>query len=79
MELCHECNSDVIEKQSNIGIKIFACIVLLFIPYGILICWVPFLFPPKYYCKQCGHIMDEPKYVDWREFEKKKAEIKKEE
>ncbi|MBD0384696.1 hypothetical protein [Paenibacillus sedimenti] len=30
-------------------------LILLFIPYGLLFCWIPFVFPYKFVCKNCSN------------------------
>ncbi|RPF52078.1 hypothetical protein [Aquisalibacillus elongatus] len=71
MYLCPECKSDHVEKTYSIGLRVIVCIILLFIPYGILICWVPFVFPYKYICYLCGTetVNDQMLQIDWRERE----------
>ncbi len=79
MKLCPECKSDNIERTSSTGLRVFACIVLLFIPYGFIICWVPFVFSHTFTCKNCGNTGKENELIqiDWREREQISEEFKK--
>lgn len=69
MQVCKECKSDVVERTSSTAGRVVVCIILLFIPFGFLVCWVPFVFAHTYKCKNCGlegkedMLMD----LDWRE------------
>jgi transcription initiation factor IIE alpha subunit len=76
MKVCPECKSDLLEDTSSTALRVVVCIVLLFIPFGIFICWVPFIFPRNYACKNCGADVPTPQDIDWREFEEKKEEYK---
>jgi len=70
MQVCKECKSDVVERTSSTAGRVVVCIILLFIPYGFLICWVPFIFSHTYICKQCGNEGKEADVLmelDWRE------------
>jgi len=69
---CPACKSDSIEKNSSIGLRVIACIILLFIPYGIFLCWIPFIIPYTFTCKVCGYSANENELIsiDWREKEK---------
>ncbi|ABR48284.1 hypothetical protein Amet_2125 [Alkaliphilus metalliredigens QYMF] len=71
MKVCPECYSDNVERTSSIGARLFICIFLLFIPFGIFICWIPFVFPHRFICKVCGKDDKEEMMVaiDWRESE----------
>lgn len=70
MKICHYCQSDMLEKRMFLFLKIPLAIILLFVPYGIYICWLPFLIPSNYACKKCGKEMQKPKEIDWREYKK---------
>lgn len=71
MKICPECYSDNVERTSSIGVRLIICILLLFIPFGIFICWIPFVFPHRFICKVCGKDDKEELLVDvdWRESE----------
>jgi len=71
VKLCPECKSDSIEKSYSIGLRVVGCIILLFIPFGIFFCWIPFVFPYTYRCKVCGTDVKEEELIDidWREKE----------
>src|SRR5699024_2418698 len=71
MELCPNCYSDNVERTSSTGLRVVVCIILLFIPFGLLICWVPSAFPHTYRCKHCANEGKEEELlsVDWRERE----------
>jgi len=71
VKLCPECKSDSIEKSYSIGLRVVVCIILLFIPFGIFFCWIPFVFPYTYRCKVCGTDVKEEELIDidWREKE----------
>lgn len=79
MKLCPECKSDNIHRTSSTGLRVFGCIVLLFIPYGFFICWVPFIFFHTFACKNCGETGKERELIqiDWREREEIIEEFKK--
>lgn len=80
MKLCNNCKSDMLERTSSIGARIFVCImILLFIPFGIFLFWIPFVIPHRYECKKCGTESKENDLleVDWREKEKILEEEKK--
>lgn len=79
MKLCIHCESDLVVKKNFLAWKIPIAIILAFIPYGIFICWLPFLLPSKYACNNCGRELSQVKEVDWREFEKLKKEKQEEE
>lgn len=72
MEVCKVCMSDNLEKMSSTGLRVVICIVLIFIPFGFLICWLPFVFEHKYICKNCGTESKSSQLLklDWREKEK---------
>jgi len=71
MKLCPECKSDSLEKSSSTGLRVIICIILLFIPFGIFFCWIPFVFPHSYRCNVCGTDIKESELIDidWREKE----------
>jgi len=71
MRLCPVCTSDELERTSSTGLRVIVCIVLILIPLGIFICWIPFVFPHKFQCKVCGFdgAQDTFREMDWREFE----------
>ncbi|MFZ5944682.1 MAG: hypothetical protein ACOYVD_11265 [Bacillota bacterium] len=71
MKLCPECKSDSIERSSSTGVRVVVCIILLFIPYGLFICWIPFVFSHTYRCNICGTDVKESDLIDldWREKE----------
>ncbi|MBZ4655217.1 MAG: hypothetical protein JG781_2576 [Peptococcaceae bacterium] len=72
MKLCPKCHSDSIERTSSIGLRVVICIlILIFIPFGLLFCWIPFVFPHTYQCHNYGKDMKEEEVVemDWRERE----------
>jgi len=79
MKVCPECFSDSIERTSSVGLRVVMCIILLFIPFGLFICWIPFVFPHTYRCNICGKEGKEEELIgmDWREkeilLEKQKA------
>ncbi|OEH93855.1 hypothetical protein [Bacillus solimangrovi] len=77
MKLCTHCDSDMVEKNNFLGFKIPIAIVLILIPYGIFVCWLPFIIPGNYICKNCGREFRKVKEIDWREYEKMK-ELQKE-
>ncbi|MBY6037706.1 hypothetical protein KUV80_13630 [Fictibacillus nanhaiensis] len=72
MKLCPHCRSDLIERNNFYWVKIPIAIILLFIPFGFFICWVPFVISGDYECKNCRRSFTNAKEVDWREFEKMK-------
>jgi quinol-cytochrome oxidoreductase complex cytochrome b subunit len=74
MKLCPNCKSDLIERHNYYVIKIIVAIILLFIPFGFFICWLPFVLSGNYHCKNCGEEFPDAKEIDWREFEKMKQE-----
>jgi DNA-directed RNA polymerase subunit RPC12/RpoP len=76
MKVCPECKSDMLEETSSTALRVVACIVLLFIPFGIFFCWIPFVFPRNYACKNCGADVPTPEELDWREIDEKKQEYK---
>jgi hypothetical protein len=69
MMLCPKCKSDTVERTSSTGARVIVCIILLFIPFGFLFCWIPFVFPHTYKCNVCGNEGKEEELlnVDWRE------------
>src|SRR5690554_4192399 len=71
MKLCPECKSDSLVKTSSTGLRVIVCVVLLFIPYGLFFCWIPFVFPHSYRCNICGAELKAPDLLDldWRERE----------
>ncbi|SCY10314.1 BRI3 family protein [Alkaliphilus peptidifermentans] len=71
MKVCPDCKSDVIEETSSTAIRVIFCIVILFLPFGIFFCWIPFIFPRKYRCKSCGNEGENSQLVDidWRDKE----------
>ena len=70
MKLCMHCESDLIEKKNFFAFKIPIAIIFVFLPYGYMICWLPFLMPGNYACKSCGRENRKVKEIDWREFER---------
>ncbi|WP_078552067.1 hypothetical protein [Bacillus alkalicellulosilyticus] len=49
------------------------CLILIFlIPYGVFVCWVPFILPHKFSCSNCFNNGKEAELVsiDWRDREK---------
>ncbi|UMZ74387.1 hypothetical protein [Natranaerofaba carboxydovora] len=77
MKLCPDCKSDNIENASSLGLRVFACLVLIFIiPFGFLFAWLPFVLSYKYRCNLCGKLAENEEFlnIDWRE----KDEILKE-
>ncbi|THE10738.1 hypothetical protein E1I69_17480 [Bacillus timonensis] len=77
MKLCLHCESDMLVKKNFFMFKIPAAILLLLVPYGFVICWLPFLIPPNYACKKCGREFRKVKEVDWQVYEKMKQEKEK--
>lgn len=71
MDICPECKSDDVEKTYSIGLRVLVCVILLFIPYGIFLCWIPFVFPYRHICHVCGTEIeaDQLLRMDWRERE----------
>jgi|GEM_PF-2600618 len=71
MKLCPECYSDSVERTSSTVLRILACVVLLFIPFGLLFCFIPFLLPHSFHCRVCGKEGNEGELIeiDWREKE----------
>ncbi|GEL77761.1 LITAF-like zinc ribbon domain-containing protein [Tenuibacillus multivorans] len=71
MDICPECKSDDVEKTYSIGLRVVVCVILLFIPYGIFFCWIPFVFPYTHVCNVCGTELssDQLLRMDWRERE----------
>lgn len=72
MKICPKCHSDLLEKHSFILIKVVACVgIAYFIPMGIFVCWLPFLIPYKYECRNCHQRIakQDIKQIDWRERE----------
>lgn len=71
MDICPKCKSDSVEKAYSIGLRVAICIIFIFIPYGIFVCWLPFVFPYKYDCQVCGSEIDASDIIkmDWRERE----------
>lgn len=69
MKLCPKCKSDSLEMTSSPGLRVLACIVLLFIPFGIFLCWLPFVLPHSYRCRICGAKLEAGALLelDWRE------------
>jgi hypothetical protein len=69
MKLCPECKSDSLVRTSSTGLRVIVCVVLLFIPYGLFFCWIPFVFPHSYRCNICGAGIKEHDLLslDWRE------------
>lgn len=74
MKLCIHCESDLVEKKNFFALKIPIAIILILVPYGIFICWLPFVIPGNFACKKCGREFRKPKEIDCREFEKLKRE-----
>ncbi|KUO51956.1 MAG: hypothetical protein APF76_06905 [Desulfitibacter sp. BRH_c19] len=76
MKICPQCTSDSHERTSSTGLRVVGCIVLLFIPYGFFICWVPFVLPHKFLCNVCGYHGKEEELLnlDWRESEELKGQ-----
>jgi len=70
MKLCLHCESDLIEKKNFLAFKIPIAIILIIVPYGFLICWLPFIIPGNYACKSCGREHRKVKEIDWREYER---------
>jgi hypothetical protein len=54
MQICKVCGSDSLEKTSSTGLRVFLCIVLMFLPYGLLYCWLPLIREHTYVCTNCG-------------------------
>lgn len=79
MKICRVCKSDNLERTSSTALRVICCIVLLFIPFGIFFCWVPFVLEHKYDCINCGteSKASELLNVDWRERESYLEEYKK--
>lgn len=79
MQVCRVCKSDNLERTSSTGLRIFCCIVLLFIPFGLFFCWIPFVLEHKYDCNNCGtqSKASELLSVDWRERESYLEEYRK--
>ncbi|MDW7675085.1 MAG: hypothetical protein SCK28_11180 [Bacillota bacterium] len=72
MRLCPECKSDSIERTSSMAARVIICLILIFfIPFGIFVAWVPFVFAHTYRCNVCGSEGKEEQLVemDWRERE----------
>lgn len=77
MKVYPECKSDMLEETSSIALRVIVCLILIFfIPLGIFFCWIPFVFPRKYACRNCGSDVPTPEDIDWREIEEKKQEYK---
>jgi DNA-directed RNA polymerase subunit RPC12/RpoP len=77
MKVCPECKSDMLEETSSTALRVVVCLILIFfIPFGIFFCWIPFAFPRKYACKNCGADVPTPQELDWREVDEKKQEYK---
>lgn len=66
------CESDRVEKQNFFALKIPIAIILTFIPYGIFMCWLPFIIPGNYACKRCGREFRKAKEINWQEYERLK-------
>lgn len=71
MDICPECKSDDVEKTYSMGLRVAVCVILLFVPFGIFICWIPFVFPYTHVCHVCGTELssDQLLRMDWREKE----------
>ncbi|WP_188205589.1 hypothetical protein [Alkalibacillus aidingensis] len=72
MNICPKCKSDSLEKGYSMGLRVLVCLLLaIVVPFGILFCWIPFVFPYKYHCDVCGSDVDRDDVVqmDWRERE----------
>ncbi|WP_096185749.1 hypothetical protein [Evansella halocellulosilytica] len=72
MDICPECKSDDVEKTYSIGLRVVVCLIFVFIiPYGIFLCWIPFVFPYKHVCHVCGSEIESDQLLrmDWRERE----------
>lgn len=69
MNLCPHCLSDQIERSTSIGLRIFVCLILLFlVPFGFFFCWLPFVFSHIYRCLRCHEETKEGELLllDWR-------------
>ena len=73
MQICKVCGSDSLEKTSSTGLRVFLCIVLMFFPWGLLYCWLPFIREHTYVCTNCGTDIkaSEIETIDSREMESK--------
>ncbi|SHJ88022.1 hypothetical protein SAMN02745751_03619 [Dethiosulfatibacter aminovorans DSM 17477] len=71
MQICKVCGSDILEKTSSTGLRVFLCIVLMFLPYGLLYCWLPLIREHTYICTNCGteSKASEIETIDSREME----------
>ncbi|WP_138414590.1 LITAF-like zinc ribbon domain-containing protein [Aquibacillus sediminis] len=71
MDICPICKSDDVEKTYSIGLRVLVCVILLFVPFGIFFCWIPFVFPYRHVCHVCGTDLssDQLLRMDWREKE----------
>lgn len=78
MQICKVCGSDSLEKTSSTGLRVFLCIVLMFLPWGLLYCWLPFIREHTYVCTNCGteSKASEIETIDSREMESRNQDYK---
>ncbi|WP_018924446.1 hypothetical protein [Salsuginibacillus kocurii] len=72
VSICPECMSDNIDQRSSIALRVVCALILIvFVPLGIFIAWVPFVLPIIYQCNKCGvsKRKEEMETMDWRDKE----------